>query len=106
MGVIIPFKRGDTFIVEGTVRINGVAQNITGWTIRSKAKVSNGTLVQNFTVQYTSPATGVYRLVANDTTAWPIKDLECDIEYLTSGGQIVSTETFTIQVAKDITDPT
>lgn len=100
--VTIPFKRGDTFLVEGSVSDNAVPVDLTGWTIRSQ--VRNGeALVADLGVTITNAAAGQYQLTKNDTTSWPVKDLSCDIEYTTDSGQIVSTETFTISCKADVT---
>ncbi len=100
----IPFKRGDTFIIEAAVLSGAVAQDITGWTVRSQ--VRNGTtLVSELAVEYIDRAAGTYRLRENDTTGWPTKTLQWDIEYTTDAGQIASTETLEILVKPDITLP-
>lgn len=98
----IPFKRGDTFLLEGTVTQNSTPQDITGWTIRSQ--VRNGpVLVAALVVSYVDRTLGKYQLRFNNTANWPVRTLQCDIEYTTSSGQIVSSETFDIEVAADIT---
>lgn len=104
MTVAVPFKRGDTFLLEGVVSINSVAQDITGWTIR--AQVRNGAiLVEALTVEYTDRSAGKFRLRANPvaTELWPVKELDCDIEYTLASGQVVSTETFKVNVKADVT---
>lgn len=93
------FKRGDTFILEATVN-----DDITGWNIKSQ--VRQGThLVADLivTVLSATPTSSVYSLFLEDTTDWPVDRLMCDIQYTTDEGQIISTETFTIEVQKDIT---
>ncbi len=98
----IPFKRGDTFLLEGTVTQGSTPKDITGWTIRSQ--VRNGeALVASLEVLYTDRLLGKYQLRATTTSNWPARTLLCDIEYTTSSGQIASTETFEIEVAADIT---
>lgn len=98
----IPFKRGDTFLVEGTVSDGGTAQDITGWSIRSQLRFGQA-LVAELEVEYVNRVQGRYRLHKADTTDWPAKLLLCDIEYTTAAGQIVSTETFEIDTKVDIT---
>ncbi len=100
--VSIPFKRGDTFLVQGTVSQDSVAQDISGWAVRSQVR-DGSTLVSELVVAITSAADGTYTLTKSDTTAWPVKTLSCDIQYTTASGQIVSTETFQIVVQADIT---
>lgn len=97
----LPFKRGDTFSLLGTVDAN-----VTGWTIASQIRTSAGTLVATLTPAVTSASAdlSVYTLKApGPTTAWPIEDLRCDIQYTTGAGIIDSTETFVIQMAEDVT---
>lgn len=98
----VQIKRGDTFLVEGVVTTDGVAQDLTGWSVRCHVR-RGSTLVQDLEVQWTNRAAGVYRLHCADTTAWPVGVLTSDIEYTTQSGQIASTETFEIEVIKDET---
>ncbi len=105
--VRIPFKRGDTFLLEGVLSSSGTPQDMTGWTVRAQARA--GTLVIEFDVEYTNRAIGVYRLrkahdaAVNPTTGWPVKVIQCDIEYVSAAGQVMSTETFEIDVLADVT---
>lgn len=97
----LPFKRGDSFSLLGTV--DG---DVTGWTIASQIRTSAGALVATLTAAVTSASAdlSVYTLTApGPTTAWPIEDLRCDIQYTTGAGIIDSTETFVIQMVEDIT---
>lgn len=105
----IPFKRGDTFLVEATARQGATPQDITGWVIASHVRRGT-TLVAALEVTIVDAAAGTYRLRKENTGAdgterWPVSDLECDIQYTTAAGQIVSTETFIIDMVKDITLP-
>ena len=102
MAVSVPFKRGDTFLVRGTVTNNNVVQDLTGWTLRSQIRDGN-TLVADLLVTYVDRINGIYELSKSVTTTWPAKTLSCDIEYTMSSGQILSTETFSIACAADIT---
>lgn len=102
MTVKIVLKRGDTLLIEGRVKTNGVIQNITGWTIRSQVR-DGPNLVAELSVTYEDRPTGFYRLRGEPTNSWPVKPLRCDIEYTTDTGQIASTETFVVQVQEDIT---
>lgn len=97
----LPFKRGDSFSLLCTV--DG---NVTGWTIASQIRTSAGALVATLTAAVTSASAdlSVYTLTApGPTTAWPIEDLRCDIQYTTGAGIIDSTETFVIQMVEDVT---
>lgn len=104
MSLTIPLKRGDTFVLEATAQQNGSPQDLTGWAIRSQ--VRNGSnLVAELDVSYTDRKAGRYRLacLASATQDWPVKALDCDIEYTSPAGQVVSTETFKIDVKADVT---
>lgn len=104
MSLTIPLKRGDTFVLEATAQQNGSPQDLTGWAIRSQ--VRNGSnLVAEMDVSYTDREAGRYRLAcpASATQDWPVKALDCDIEYTSPAGQVVSTETFKIDVKADVT---
>ena len=102
MTVSIPFKRGDSFILQNTVSINSVAQDITDWTIISKVRHPSSNFVDDLVVTKTDAISGIYQLKKQDTTAWPTKTLLCDVQYTLGSGQIISTETFEIPVVADV----
>ncbi len=104
MGVTISLKRGDTFLVQATAQQDGSPQDLTGWTIRSQVR-NGSSLVAELSVIYTNPGAGQYRLTcpASVTHNWPIKLLDCDVEYTSPAGQVISTETFKIDVKADVT---
>ena len=102
---MIHLKRGDTFSLAAVVQGDGVAADITGWTIASQIRTASGTLIDTLTVAVTSAVAGTYTLdesAAGVTEAWPVGKLEMDIQY-TVGGVIVSTETAQIRVERDVT---
>lgn len=103
---MIKIKQGDTFELTNvlTDTATGLAVDITTWTIRSQIRKS-GVLIETLTPTITDGAAGIYTLSESApgvTTSWEVGNYECDIEY-TNGGVVISTETFCIQVAKDIT---
>lgn len=104
MGVVIPLKRGDTFLLEATVQQGGVPQDLTGWGIRSQVR-QGVNMVADLEVTPTDLAEGQYRLLcpSSRTRDWPTKLLDCDIEYTSPSGQVVSTDTFKIDVKADVT---
>lgn len=95
----IEIKRGDTFLREGIVEIDGVEQDVSTWGIRAHLRRGNR-LVSNLEVIRVG---GRYRLRDAATDDWPLGPLEGDIEYTLPSGQIVSTETFTVEVIEDKT---
>lgn len=99
--IVIPFKRGDHFLLPGEVIINDAAQDLSAWTIRCHARHSNGFVVR-FTVDK-STTLGQYLIKDLTTQDWPLGALHADIEYTTDDGTVISTETFQIDVLKDET---
>lgn len=96
---IFKFKRGDTFILECEVPVD-----LTGWSVRSQIRSGDklvATLV--FLLVSSTVDSSTYKLTFEDTTEWPIGKLNCDIEYTTNLGQIISTETFYVECVKDST---
>jgi hypothetical protein len=104
-----PFKRGDSFVLTCTYKVDGVATTLVGVSIKSQLDYSFGSKVCNLVAtkdpdQTTNP--GLFSLVpvvGTDTKTWkaPV-DLLCDIEF-SKDGVVFSTSTFKIPVEKDIT---
>jgi len=104
MPATISFKRGDTLVLNNTVRVNGAVTNITGWTIRCQLRDNQGQLVAALTPTITNAVAGEYKLQSpTATTGWATGKLRADIEYTTAAGQIVSTDTFYVSVVPDVT---
>lgn len=103
----IEHKRGDTFRQDVTVKINGVAADITDWVIESQIRSVEKSLIQAFTVTLTAAASGQYRLSAeaDETALWPIGKLRMDIQYSypSDGTFVVSSETYDVKVIQDQT---
>ncbi|MEN9885466.1 MAG: hypothetical protein RL758_44 [Pseudomonadota bacterium] len=106
MPTLSEFKRGDTFQLACTHKVNDVATSVTGFAIASQIRDELGSLVATLTAtlanQSVSP--GLFYLSPSTpaTTAWPTGRLQCDIQ-ITSGGVIRSTVTFAVPVVEDIT---
>lgn len=88
--------RGDSFILALSVKVDGLAQDLTNWQIRSSI-ASTFAIVSDLTVTYTDRAGGKYDLTA-DTTSWPLGPLSFDIRYTTDAGQVVTTSKVPINV--------
>lgn len=103
--MISPIKRGDTFTLACTYKQNGVAYDITNFTIRSQVRDSSGALVEELTTakadQTTNP--GVFVLSAANPMDWPVDILSCDIQFSDSEDVVRSTQTFQIPVVEDVT---
>lgn len=101
----ITHKRGDTFELAATLENAGNAVDITNFTITSQIRQSDDTLLQALTVTVTDAAAGEFTLSATaaETETWGVAQYECDIEFIDIGGEVNSSDTFTINVIKDIT---
>lgn len=101
----ITHKRGDTFALNCTVENQGVAVDITSWTITSQARADDDTVLQTFTVTITDAAAGLFTVSATSTQAelWSLGNYSMDIEFVDPSNEVNSTETFTLSVLRDIT---
>lgn len=102
---IITHKRGDTFEITLTLENQGNAVDITLFTIACQVRDQDDVLVQALAVAKTDPTNGVFTLTATDTetASWPLLKLEADVEFIEPDTTVSSSETFNIQVIKDIT---
>jgi hypothetical protein len=96
----IPHKRGDTFLLTCTTDVP-----LTGYAIASQVRDKSFKLISQLTVDITQTTpTGIYTLsLPSGTSSWPVGTLECDVQYTNNAGVIVSTETFEINVIRDVT---
>jgi len=101
----ITHKRGDTFELSCTLENQGVAVDITNFTITSQLRLPDDTLLQALTVTKTDATAGQFTLsaTATETETWGVANYECDIEFIEAGGEVNSSQTFVISVIKDIT---
>ena len=97
------FKRGDTMLLTVTYKVDGTASDISTIDIASQIRTQSGSLVETMVVTKLEE-TGQFTLepTTSDTSAWPLGNLLCDIEF-TQSGNIRSTETFGIVVIEEIT---
>lgn len=77
--------------------------DITGWTIISQVR-RGGKLIATLDVTIVDATSGTFTLTQDNliTVDWPVADLECDIEFITTSGKN-SSETFIIHTKRDIT---
>lgn len=95
----LQFKRGNSFVLACQYK----GGPITGWTIKSQIR-KNGELIAELVTTIVDASQGTFKLeYAGDTSDWPATSLSCDIRYTTASGQIISTETFLIEVQKQVT---
>ena len=102
---VISHKRGDTFEISCTLEDEGVPVDLTNFTIASQIRDSSDNLLQPLTVTVTDAVNGEFSLSATpaETETWDVEQYQCDIEFVEGGGEVNSSETFTINVIKDIT---
>lgn len=112
----VAFKRGDTFLLYGVVRVADPAAparfgnpaleevDIASWELRSEVRLED-TLVAALVVQKRPDISpGAYLLRCDDTSGWPLsKALAFDVEYTLPTGQRVSSDTVIIECKKDVT---
>ena len=99
----IRFKRGDTFSLSCTYKVDGVPTSVSSIDIDSQIRDNRGSLVQNLTVTKLVN-TGEFTLIATatETAEWPVSVLRCDVQF-SQGGLVRSTQTIDISVLEDIT---
>lgn len=105
----IKHKRGDTFVKQSTicyVDSNGAKTPVDLSDVEISAQVRlNDALVTDLTAIVIDAAGGVYKLLAtaSETSTWQCKTHQIDIQFTFSDGRVMSTETFDINVIKDVT---
>lgn len=112
----VEFKRGDTFLLHGVVRMPHATDknrdgspkmeeaDIADWGIRSEVRLGDRLIAEMVVEKRPDASMGAYTLSCADTTEWPVsKILAFDVEYTLPSGQIISTETIAINCKKDIT---
>lgn len=99
----IKFKRGDTFSLTCTYKVNGIPTSVSGFDIDSQIRNKRGVLIATLS-DIKLVGTGQFTLTPTitDTSDWPIDVLQCDIQ-LSENGTIRSTDTFSIVVIEEIT---
>jgi len=105
--VVYEFVRGDDFSIPMTLTDpdnNGIAVDITGWTISSQVRYSKK-LIDDAVITITNPVLGKFSIsVAKEKTAlWPARRLKCDIQFDRPIEGRVSSQTFIISVSEDQT---
>ena len=94
----ITIKRGDTLFLQCSVASNSLPQSLQNWQIKSTVKFGPRP-VSNLTVTKTSDSFTLQGSTAN----WPVGVLQCDIQYTTDAGVVISTETLNITVVQGVT---
>lgn len=108
MQTLAPFKRGDSFLLTCTYKVEGIAQSVIGLDIASQLRNSYGmSLVDDFTVTVLEDGeTNIGKFAISpsnqDTSGWPLGSLLCDVK-LGSSGAWKHSDSFSIPVVERIT---
>lgn len=107
----ITHKKGDTLELTFQLKRDGTAVDITNYTITSQLRDSTDALLvtDNFdgSLSFTliDASAGQFQLSASSsaTAEWEARTYDCDVQFVDSGNETSSSETFKIKVNKDIT---
>lgn len=100
----ITHKRGDTLEWVVSLTQDAVVVDITDWTITSQIRQET-TLTETLTVTVVDAPNGKFNLSATptQTNLWALGSHSVDIEFIDVGGFVVSSQTFTLQLVRDVT---
>ena len=101
--VRLQHKRGDTFSVALTVKQDGEAYDLSGFTGASQIRDRKGELLDDLTVEIADATGGKVTLTESDTADWEPGTYVCDVEFDDGDGLVWSTPTLEIQVIPDVT---
>jgi hypothetical protein len=101
----ITHKRGDTFEVVVQFTLNGQVQDLTGWQVRSQIRSATKVLLKELDVVRVDDEGGIFTLncPASETEAWEQGAYTCDIEFIDPSGFVLSSNTFSVSVIRDVT---
>jgi hypothetical protein len=104
--VILEHKRGDTLLLHCQALISqGVPRDLSGWHVRAQLRDARDAVLPGLAVVVDVPAEGRYtlRAPAVATCGWAPSRAELDIEYEDPDGNVISTETVSLRIVRDIT---
>jgi hypothetical protein len=99
-------KRGDSFDYVTTIPNTFADGYFVGWTVASQLRnAKTNALVADLETSWNDPVTTRnLRLLKVDTKAWPLGQLEFDVQFTrTSDGYTLSTSTVLFTLVKDVT---
>lgn len=99
-------KRGDTLALSGNagLTLNGAAvTDYSGWAAACQLRTIAGTLVADLSASIAANGLLVISAPAAATALWPLGAHELDIQFTAPTGEVISSGTATLVVAKDIT---
>lgn len=103
MEIIENFKRGDTFFLTVTYKVDEIAFDVSDFNISSQIRSASGSLIDTMQVVKLQQ-TGKFTLSSSssNTKNWPLGRIFCDIQF-EQGGIVRSTESFAINVIEEVT---
>lgn len=101
--VLGTFKRGDTFIVNGVYKVDGIPVDVTDIIIESSLKLpcsGADTEELQVTKQDQMAQTGEFKLtqIVDDSSEWPLGTINGDITFTYTDGTRISTQDFSVPV--------
>jgi len=98
--VTITFKRGDTIRIPGQLSDADGLLDLTGYDLACWAVGGTSTVVLTIAA---GVALGSFEITAADTSGWTLGAYALDIRYGPTGGDSLSTATFSILIEREIT---
>jgi hypothetical protein len=95
-------KVGSQVIISGEIRLNGVLQDISTWTIRSDARKDSETGAVVASAVVTKPSLGLYTLTF-ETSGLAVETIFTDTRIIDASGQAMITPTISINLSPAIT---
>jgi len=99
---VINIKNNETFEYFGQFKdAAGAAPDLSGWSVASQVRRSNGALVESLIVAWVDVTTAQFHMKsAQISSTWPVEPLLCDLKLSDAEGRTISTDTFLIRVEK------
>ena len=103
-------KQGDTWSLTAQADVRdlatGTKADLTGWTIASQLRAADtGALIAEFECTLVDPVAQTFTHTATSTATWPEGLAVLDVQFTSATGQTVSTDTQTIRIVPDVTQP-
>jgi len=101
---VLKIKRGASFSLECTYKVDDIASSITGMTINAELRNGANHLVQILHYVENSTLGGFFlKATAAETSTWGVNNLRCDIK-ITEGEIVRFSETFAVNVTREVTE--
>lgn len=101
------FKRGDTFRMGGVVKVAGVVQDMTGWTIKAQVRSHRASgpseLISDLAGSWTNAAGAVLELLDTSTADWALGDATIDVRLTSPGGDRTTTSSARFVIVEAVT---